>query len=244
MQRFQMSVKPSYNMTPNQRKMLAERRNADVEVTKSKKKTSTFIFASIGVVVIAAIAGVFVAMNKGKTVEAAENQALAPVNDDKLPTEDISNTTVVKAEEEQPAPEVKEETQPVVEPVKPVEVPEVVEKAATVNAMKPHTVFADNFFQKIVLIQDNLNVEIKRDILKNWASDSADFSMKWRKFSTDAKENARWGISRKASELADDWEYLAEFLSKGVKQDDREYLRDLVADIIERETTLKNQCEN
>ena len=239
MPKIQMSIKQSYNMTPNQRKLLAEKRNIDTEVVeKSGKKVTGFIFMGIGVVILGAIAGIVVAMGNGSAMDGGENSVFT-VDNEKSADENVSNVDTEKISE------VKPENDAVTEIVKRAKNPDVSKKTEKkIKALNPNTKFAQNFFERVMLIEPGLPPSLKREMLKVWAGDVASISLKWRDFSEKAKDDSRWGNSRKAAELADDWGYLAEVFAKDVPPDDREYLRDIVADLIKREATLKKQCSN
>ena len=243
MPRIQMSIKPSYNMTPNQRKMVAQRRNVDTEVETKSGKMTAFIIVGVGVLAIVAVAGFFLINNGEPRTQPAEDLT-ALGSPEKLDTENVSNTNVEPAAKEQVNQKVDNKQAPHDEIVnkRPVETDETVK--INFDSIKPNTGFAQQFFESVIYIEPNMHETLKRDILQKWATEVAKFSIQWREFSNKAKTNARWGISRKASEIADDWGYLAEFFSKDVTPDDREHLRNIVADIISRETVLKQQCEN
>ena len=239
MPRIQMSIKPTYTLTPNQKKKLLEKQAFEAEATEnSGKKPTIFIFMGIGVILIAAIAGIVFAMSNGEKID---NPSISVFTDNS----DTSNTDVISNVNMKP----KSETKPVEDKVKDILEPtpkheDVVKTENKIISLDTNTKFAQNFFAKVSLIEPGIPQTLKREMLNSWALKVAKISMSWRDFSENAKENARWGISRKAAELADDWGYLAEVFSKNVTPDDREYLRDIVADIIKREATLKKQCSN
>ncbi len=230
-----MSIKPTYTLTPNQKKKLLEKQAFEAETPeKTSRKPGLFIFMGVGVVIIAAIAGIVFAMADGTKSNSSDTSVFTsngkPVN-----TETISNVDIEAKPIEADFNEiVKKATTPV----------PAVKTETKISPLKTNTEFAQNFFQKVSLIEPGIPQTLKREMLNNWALKVAKISMNWRDFSVKAKESARWGISRKASELADDWGYLAEVFSKNVMPDDREYLRDIVADIIKREAVLKKQCSN
>ena len=239
MPRIQMSIKPTYTLTPNQKKKLLEKQAFEAEVTeKSGKKPTVFIFMGIGVVLIAAIAGIVFGMSDGKAIDSTNVSVFAD-NSATSNTDNISNVEM----------KAKSDTKPVEDEVKDVlkstpKHDDVVKTENKIISIDTNTKFAQNFYQKVSLIQPGIPQTLKREMLNSWALKVAKISMSWRDFSENAKENARWGISRKAAELADDWGYLAEVFSKNVTPDDREYLSDIVADIIKREAILKKQCSN
>ena len=239
MPRIQMSIKPTYSLTPNQKKKLLEKQAFEAEVTeKTGKKPAVFIFMGVGVVIIAAIAGVVLSMGDGKTTSSTDVSVFTPTHNDSN-TDTISNVKInIKPDAKPVEPDVKKSDK------QETSLDTKVKTENKIISLNTNTEFAQNFFEKVSLIEPGIPQTLKREMLNNWALKVAKISMNWRDFSDNAKENARWGISRKAAELADDWGYLAEVFSKNVTPDDREYLRDIVADIIKREAILKKQCSN